>query len=97
MWKKGRQPPDLGLVVQVGKDPRNDDPIFQGIAQAGRVAAVIPKHPEAPVRAPVQVGRVIGQEPVAGGLNAMAGPQEIGVGKDQLGGNPAAFSRCWGP
>ena len=91
-----RQTADLGLVVQFGEDPGNDDPVFQGIAQAGRVGAVVPKHPEASVRTPVEVGRVIAQKAVAGGLNAMAGPQEIGVGKDQRRGNPAAIEQVLG-
>ncbi|MNZ74402.1 hypothetical protein D3C78_928500 [compost metagenome] len=73
------------VAVQLGKGARDDLPVLQRIAGAGRRLGAVGGDPPAAVRRPRQVHRIQVQEGAARRLHALAGPEEVVVAEHQLG------------
>ncbi len=72
------------IVEQGGERTRNDQPVFQRIARAGRILRTVCHHPPAPVRRSGQIGGVEMQMDAIRHHRAMHGAQEAALTEDQL-------------
>jgi len=69
----------LEITEEIGEDPGDDEPVFQGVAGAGRGLGAVGDGPPAAVR---RAGQVHGEEVqvgVAGLAHVAAGPQVVAV------------------
>ena len=85
--KKGSQPSDLGGVVEIMKNPRDDNPVFQSIAEPGRICPVVAPDPESSLRIPIDIDGIERQVSRSGRGNTVARSHEPDVIENQLGWN----------
>ncbi|MCY1413305.1 hypothetical protein D9M71_287330 [compost metagenome] len=74
------------VAVELGQGAGDDLPVLQGVAGAGGRLGAVGQHMPATVGVAGQVHRVAVQEDAAGRLDALAGPEEVGMAEDQLAG-----------
>ena len=83
--KERSKPVNLGIAVQAREDPRDDDPVLQGVAGARRRLGVVSQYRTA---AGGVAGEVDGNGEKllgAGNPDLVAGPEEAAMAEDQLG------------
>ncbi|MCY1346301.1 hypothetical protein D9M69_323840 [compost metagenome] len=77
------------VAVQLGEGARDDLPVLQRVAGAGRRLGAVGEHLPAAVDVTGEVHRVAVQEHPADRLHALARPEEVGMAEHQLAGQQA--------